>query len=267
MTEPAHAPFPKRRSSVWRVSRARRAESKFFTEGCDVLVNPDAAARLSAIERWQRDRKPMRLAFWLEALFNADAKVRIAAAKEIGASRDVTALIPLMERAGDEADNAVRKGLLVAARTLLRIDDDKKRAEAVKELAKSRTDDALELIKDLGRDDSREVRKALAQMLYKLGDQPEVHKAYRELVDDDDDFIRILSALRWARVGSHTALERLVGHLDSKVRWDRERAMEALIKRTSDDFNYQPRSTPDSRRNQKAIQQFNDWLTQHPEAK
>ena len=103
-------------------------------------------------------------------------------------------------------------------------------------------------------------------MLYKFGDRPLVHQNYRELADDDDDFVRVLAALRWARVGSHEALDPLVDHLESRNSWDREKALAELEKRTGDDFGFDPDSRPDSRRNREAVDKFRDWLDEHPKA-
>ena len=117
------------------------------------------------------------------------------------------------------------------------------------------------------KDRAKEVRKAAAQTLYKFGDKPTVHSAYRTLVDDEDDEVRVLAALRWARVGSSEALPHLVKHLESRFRWDRQQALAELVKRTADDFGFSAHGTPDTRRNREAIQKFRDWADRQPAAK
>ena len=256
-----------RRSAVWRVSNNRQQEAAFFKQANDVLHDPDAATRREAVPRWARQRELLKGAFLLEALFDADPGVRKAAAAALGESGDGTIMLALMKRAQAESDEDVKRALVDAARKLLRISEDEDRAEAVQELAKSRTDQALELLDGIWEDETRDVRKAAAQMLYKFGDKPAVHEAYRELVDDDDEFIRLLAALRWARVGSHQALQELVGHLESSNSWDREKALGELEKRTGDDFGYAPKSRPTLRRNREAIAKFSQWLEDHPDEK
>jgi len=256
-----------RRSAAWRTSTNRPKETEFFTQACEALRGADAVARRQAVEQWHRERSPLRVAFFLEALFDADAEVRKTAADAIGRSNDASVILALMKQVETEPDADVRTALLDAARQLFNTSDDERKAKCVCELAKSRTDEALELLDGIWDDEARAVRKAAAQMLYKFGDKPAVHETYRQLVRDEDEFIRILAALRWARVGSHEALERLIEHLGSTNSWDREKALAELEKRTQDSFGFNTRLGPTTRTNRDAIQKFRDWLDEHPQAK
>jgi transglutaminase-like putative cysteine protease/HEAT repeat protein len=265
---PWNAEIIGRRTAAWRPSGAWVREAKFFNEACTALRNPDASARRAAVRSWGTGKEPMAAAFLLEALFDADAEVRKLAAEGIGSSHDdVTMLVALMKRVREERDVNVLAALVDAAKAFLKLEDEEQRAEAVKELCKSRTDRALKLLDRIWEDDSREVRKAAAQMLYKFGDETGVHDAYRRLVDDEDEFVRVLAVLRWARVGSHQALEELVDLLQSDNPWDREKAVEELVERTGDDFGFNRSAGPDSPRNREAIEAFRTWVEDHPDAK
>jgi HEAT repeat protein len=248
------------------VSTGRADEAAYFAKGCELLRDADRLVRRLAVQQWDRDRHVLRVAFLLEALFDADDQVRAAAATAIGRSGDGSVMIALMKRAEDEDNAEVRKALIEAAGRLLATADEELRVEAVAALAKSRTPDAVELLEDIWKDPAREVRKTAAQLLYKLGDKPAVHRNYRELARDDDEFIRVLAALRWARVGSHEALECLVEHLSSDNSWDREHALAELEERTGDSFGYNYRSKPTSRRNREAISKFEEWFDEHPDS-
>jgi len=255
------------KSAVWRVSSQRRREADFFGEATKVLSDPDLAARRQAVGQWAHRRETLKTAFLLEALFDAEPDVRKIAAVALGEANDISVMLPLMRQADVEPEDEVKRALIDAARRLLKSAGEEQRVRAVGDLAKSRTDEGLKLLDGIWDDKARDVRKAAAQYLYKFGDKPAVHAGYRTLIDDDDDFIRVLAALRWARVGSHEALKELVEHLESANSWDRENALAELEKRTGDDFGFKPRSRPTLRRNREAIARFDEWLEDHPDAK
>ena len=255
------------RYGVWSVSRKRADEEQFFVRAVDGLNLADPAERLEAIEGWKRSRRPLSLVFWLEALLDRDATIRRLAAEQIGGYAEPTALMGLMGQIKIEPDFPVVEALTASARRILGTKNTARRAIAVQELCKSRADQALELLDDVWLDKDREVRKAAANMLYKFGDKPKVHEAYRAMARDDDDFVRILAALRWSRIGSHRALEHLAGHLESKLAWDRRKALAVLVERTKDTFGFNAGEKPTTRDNREAIERFNAWLDDHPEAK
>jgi HEAT repeat protein len=157
-------------------------------------------------------------------------------------------------------DAEFKAALLASAKTLLDTPTPSKRALAVAELARSRSPEALKLLDGVWRDPAREVRKAAAQTFYKFGDKPAVQEAYRALSTDDDDYIRVISALRWSRLGSVEADSLLVGLLESDVQWDRERAVQELAKRTGDRFAFDPTSDPKSQNNQNALGRWRSWI-------
>lgn len=255
------------RGASWIVSRDRVLEDAFFEEACAARHEPDAARRLEALQGWEKARKPMRMAFFLEALYDSDEEVVKFAAGAIARMKDPTVMVALMDRAQGEAQYPIVAALMASAAELLKVGNAEIRAEAVEELAKSRSEEALRLLKDVWKDKDREVRKAAAKMMYKFGDRPEVHEAYRTLVEDQDEFVSVLATLRWARVGSTEVMPRLVKLLDSKVRWDRQQALAALMERTQDGFGFVAADKPDTPRNREAIIRFKDWLVAHPEAK
>jgi len=256
--EPADAELTLSRTASWRVSVDRQAETDAFKTVMEDLGGNDPDERKAAIGGW--DGHLMRTGFLLEACYDDDPEVRKAAAEAVGQTRDMTVMIALMDLARADKDESVKKALVAAARHLLKTADDEHRAKAVKELAKSRADEALELLDDIWKDRSKDVRKAAAHMLYKFGDKPKVHKNYKYLANDTDDFIAIVAAMRWSRLGAKKAFEHLVGYLESSVRWDRTKALEALVEHSGDDFGFNPRFSPHTRNNQDAISKFEDWL-------
>ncbi|UCD27673.1 MAG: HEAT repeat domain-containing protein [Planctomycetota bacterium] len=259
-TETKDAKLEMGRSAVWQVSLRRQGEAEFFEEACGQLKHADAAVRLEAIEDWQRERRPLRLGFLLEALFDVDANVRKTAAGAIGEFKDVSVILPLLRFAEDEKDAGVKLAILNVVRQRFADEDAERRIEAIVEVAKSRTDEALDLLDDTWEDPELEVRKKVALVLYKFGDKDAVHKGYRRLVDDPDETVRVFAALRWARTGSKEALTEVVGCLQSPVRWDREKALAELVKHTRDDFGYNPRLTVNNPKNVEAVRKFDDWI-------
>jgi len=252
-----------RRSAAWHVSVNRADEAKFFTSACQALRDADQDVRLDAVRKWSQRRHPLSMAFMLEAMFDAAPAVRRQGAQGIGRSGDVSVMIPLMDLLDVETDDAVAQAIVDAARQLLDVPDDDRRAIAVGELAKSRHDEALKLLADVWDDEAREVRKKAALMLYKFGDKPGVHKGYRRLVKDDDAYIRHLAARRWSRTGARHALALLVDYLESDVRVERERALAELKKHVKDDFGFNPRTRPTTRRNRQGIDTFRQWLREY----
>ncbi|MHC4445370.1 MAG: transglutaminase domain-containing protein [Planctomycetota bacterium] len=248
------------RSAVWRVSTNRQDEANFFKQACEQLKDPDPVVRLKTVKDWQREKQPLRMAFFLESLFDDVVEVRKAAVDGLGNFKEAKIILPLMRFADGEQDAGVKEAILDLVRLRLADKDTDRRVAAIGELSKSRTDDALTLLADIGDDPEFEVRKKAAHMLYKFGDKPAVHKAYRRLTNDPDDYIRIVAALRWSRVGTPEALSELAGHLTSKVRWDRERALAELIKHTRDDFGFNPRSSVNSDKNVEAVRKFEEWI-------
>lgn len=266
-TEPAEVALEFRRSAAFRQSESRRQEEAFFEEASALLREAEAGKRLAAVRQWGQEYHPLRFAFLVEALFDVDASVRAAAAVGLGRTRYVTVIQPLLDRAEGERDFNALKAMTDTVRTFLNTDDEQRKADAVGELIKSRSNKGLEILGDIWKDPSRQVRKQVALMMHKLGDLPKVHEAYAWLVDDEDDYIRVAAALRWARLGSHVALEYLVKHLESDNAWDREQALAELKKRTGGDFGFNPKLGKTSRENTAAVEKFREWLEAHPEAK
>jgi transglutaminase-like putative cysteine protease len=258
--EPAKAEIELTRSAVWTPSRDRVREAKFFDDAIDALTSPEAQVRMSSLDVWERNRESMRVMFWLEALYDSNAEIRQRAAMLLGGSKNAGVLIPLMTRLEDERDFPTVTAIIAAARTLLNSGDGEQRVAAIHELSKSRSDKAIEVLDEVWLDRDRDVRKAVAQMIYKLGDNPTVNKAYRWLIEDRDDFVRVLAVMRWGRLGSTTALKAAAKYLDSEVKWDRQEAFDVLVQHTHDDFGYDPNSNPNSNRNRAAIERFNTWL-------
>ncbi len=264
--QPAAAALNVRYSSSWRVSNRRADERKFFEEGVKLLADADPQAREATARRWGGRGQVLGTPFLLELLFDPAENVRLAAAKAIGDSGDVSVMLPLMTRHEDEESDAVKKALIDAARSLLDNADAEHRAKAVGGLAKSRTDAALDLLKDIWLDESRDVRKMAAQMLYKFGDKPAVHANYRQLVRDGDDFVRVLAALRWDRVPGNDALPWLVDLLESDHRWDRRQAFEIVKTHATQTYGYDPRKDDDDRDNHDAVERLRDWVDHRPPA-
>jgi len=258
--QPPGMHFEGGRTAVWRTSLNRPSEATFFKQACEQLNDGDANTRIEALKEWKRKKEPLRLAFLLEAMFDASAEVRKAAVEGIADFKDPSTVIPLMKLMEDEDDEGVKAAILNMIEKRLADKDSNARVEVIGELAKARTDEALRLIKDLWDDPDDEVRKKLAHRLYKFGDKPEVHSAYRRLVNDQDDFIRVVAALRWARTGKKEALEELFTYLKSPVQWDRRRAMEELVKHTRDDFGFNPKLTVNNEKNVEARSKFEEWI-------
>lgn len=260
-------PLMMRPSAAWSPSANRAAERRFFEVSAAALYDSDKARRLAAVKAWPTSRNPLASGFLLEALFDAEPEVRVAAAAGLRRLNDISAIQPMMEWLGIEKDPDVRAALLDAVRGFLDSAQGERQGQVVSELAKTRSDESLALIADLWDSDNRAVRKAVAEGIHKFGDKPEVHKAYQNLARDSDDYIRAVSILRWARVGSHEAVQRLVGLLESRNAWDRGRALEELQRRTGDDFGFQPKERSTSSVNQEAVARFRNWLRENPEAK
>lgn len=250
------------RTAVWHSSSSRTDETAFFISGCETLRKADPAERLKDVQEWSRGRQRLRVAFLLEAAFDASPKTRMAAFDALGRTRDGTLMIPLMEMLKLEKDESVKAAILAAARQLLEGAEGEQKALVVGELAKSRDDEALTLLKDIWSDRSRPVRVMAAQMLYKFGDKPGVHEEYRRLVTDNDDYVRVLAALRWSRIGTKEALGVLMDYLESDLDWDRRKAFDVLKKLSGDGFGYIPAAK--ASRNRVAIGKFKDWLAKQP---
>ena len=250
------------RTAVWHASAARTEETTFFNSGCETLNKADEDERLKGVQEWSNGRHPLRVAFLLEATLDASPKIRKAVLDALGKTRDGTLMIPLMEMLRVEKDDSVKAAIMAAARQLLESAEGEQKALAVGELAKSRTDEALSLLKGIWSDTSRPVRVMAAQMLYKFGDKPGVHDEYRRLITDDDDYVRVLAALRWSRIGTKESLGVLMDFLESDLDWDRRKAFEALKKLSGDGFGYVPGANP--ARNRVAIGKFKDWLAKQP---
>jgi len=248
------------KSAVWSVSTYRTLESEFFKEACRQLNDADPSARLEAVKQWQRKRLSLKRAFFLEALFDADARVRKAAAQSFGRDCHVSFIIPLMLIAEREKDPDVKDTIIAVVEKKLDSREVEKRTDVIGELAKSRTAQALELLKDLWGDPEDDVRKKVAYYLYKFGDKPEVHKAYGQLAEDKDDFIRLIAATRWARTGSKEGISEVVKHLESSIRWDREKALAEIVRHTRDDFGFNPRIPANNSDNRRALRKFQDWI-------
>lgn len=255
------------RSAVWIQSRDQRRERAAFEEGVAVLNDPDRAKRLEAVESWGPARNPLRLGLWLDAIFDEDPSVRRAAARGLGGFGDPTAAAPLLRAAEMELDRQTAQAFIDAVAELLHAGPTERRARTVVEISRSRTESGLALLDEIWRDPELDVRESAAQALYRFGDRPGVHEIYRALVNDESDHVRIVAALRWSRVGSRRALEVLVGHLESPVRWDRRRALEELVIRTGDSFGFDPDARGRSVENEQAIQAFYDWLDRNPDAR
>lgn len=248
-------------------SSIRNAEKQFFQEAHRALYNPDVAARKTAVESWGRGEAALASGFLVEALFDPSVEVRKAAVEGFVALRDISAIQPFMDRSTEERDAGVKEALFAAVNGFLADPDEKRQAEAVSELAKTRSPKALELVAPLCTSPSREVRKAVALTLSKFGDRPEVHEAYRELARDRDSFIRVAAILRWARVGSTEAVKLLPSLLESNYAWDRAKGLEELKRRTGKDYGFNSKQRPTTESNREAIALFRRWVEDHPEAK
>lgn len=251
------------RTAAWHASVARIDETASFISGCEALRKTDEDERLKAVQEWFHGRQPLRVAFLLEATFDPSPRIRKAALDALGQARDGTLMIPLMEMLMSEKDELVRAAILAAARQLLATTEGEQKALVVGELAKSRHEEALKLLAGIWSDTSRPVRVTAAQMIYKFGDKPGVHEIYRRLLTDDDDYVRVLAALRWSRTGTKESLKALMDFLESDLDWDRRRAFEVLRKLSGDGFGYVPAAN--ASRNRVAIGKFRDWLVKQPE--
>ncbi|MBP7935215.1 MAG: hypothetical protein KA354_11260 [Phycisphaerae bacterium] len=250
------------RTAVWHASVGRTDETAFFVSACEALRKTEEEERLAAVQEWFRGRQPLRVAFLLEATFDPSARIRKMALDALGQTRDGTLMIPLMDMLKSEKDESVKAAILAAARQLLDDAEGEQRALVVAELAKSRNEEALKLLKGIWNDSSRAVRVMAAQMLYKFGDKPAVHEEYRRLLTDEDDYVRVLAALRWSRIGTRESLEALIDFLESNVDWDRRRVFETLRRLSGDGFGYVPAARPSS--NRAAIRRFKDWVAKQP---
>ena len=257
--EPAGAPYMVERTAAWRTSGNRTDEARFFQEACAVIRAPEPLVRRSAVESWSRSRETLAMAFLLEALYDLDPQVRIAAAEAIGRMGNVITILPLMLILDQEKVPAVMQALFDAVRQVYDRSSGERRAEAVAELARSRKPEALAILHGAWTDRAREVRKAAVLALYKFGDRPEVHEAYRSLSYDSDEYIRTMAALRWSRLNSPESIPLLIDLLGSEVRWDRAQALAELQRRSGRTFDYDPAASPRSRRNVEAVQQFMEW--------
>lgn len=257
--EPAGAPYMVERTAAWRTSGNRTDEARFFQEACAVIRAPEPLVRRSAVESWSRSRETLAMAFLLEALYDLDPQVRIAAAEAIGRMGNVSTILPLMLILDQEKVPAVMQALFDAVRQVYDRSSGERRAEAVAELARSRKPEALAILHGAWTDRAREVRKAAVLALYKFGDRPEVHEAYRSLSYDSDEYIRTMAALRWSRLNSPESIPLLIDLLGSEVRWDRAQALAELQRRSGRTFDYDPAASPRSRRNVEAVQQFMEW--------
>ncbi len=253
------------RSAVWRVSAHRPTETESFKKACAALRSDDTDARRQAVQAWTRQRETLTHGYLLEALFDPDLQIRKEAAAALGKCNDQSMLIPLAILAEKEKDEALKEIMLAAAARLLSAPNPAERAQAVAELARSRTPEALQLLDGIWNDQAREVRKVAAQSLYKFGDKPVIHKAYRMLVNDPDEFIRVFAALRWARIGTRDAEPFLVDLLESQVRWDREHALRELARRSGNEFGFDPAVDSQRKSNREALTRWREWLAR-PEA-
>lgn len=253
------------RTAVWNTPATIDNPTESFLQGCKALDNSDESVRLKAVHDWLTVSSPLNMGFLLEAMFDSSAAVRVAGLSAIGQSGHACVMIALMDLLDTERVPTVRQAILDAAGQLLKIKNEEQRIIAVGELAKSRHDEALKLLEDIGNDPAKRVRVIAAQMLYKFGDKPDVHKAYRQLVEDEDDLVRVMAALRWSRTGSKEGVGVVVDLLESNVRWDREHALTELKKYQQDTFRYDPHKTPKDQANINAVKKWRDWLQRQPD--